>query len=397
MKTPQTIRVMVIDDSSVVRQLMQQLLAQTADIRVIGTAPDPVFALRKMQQEWPDVILLDIEMPRMDGITFLRQIMASRPTPVIMCSARAGDSSEVAAEALAAGAVSVIARPQLGVREFLHEAVAELASAIRAAMVVGPGSRNMSAVVAVPVAAPTRSVPLLANLRPVKAATREILHDAGWASGLQRYTADAVLNPPGPEDGYRPPTARIVAIGASTGGPQALEKVLGRLDRRCPGIVVVQHMPQRFTRSFAERLHRLSGAEVKEAEHLDVILPGRVLIAPGGKHLVVRRDGLQYYVETVEGPLVSRHKPSVDVLFRSLAKAAGSNAVGIIMTGMGDDGARGMREMADCGAPTYAQDEASSVVFGMPKEAIHMGGVGDVLPLEHISAVIEKYASRESQ
>ncbi|UIN22116.1 protein-glutamate methylesterase/protein-glutamine glutaminase [Herbaspirillum frisingense] len=392
MNAPPAIRVMVIDDSSVVRQLMQQLLAQTADIRVIGTAPDPVFALRKMHQEWPDVILLDIEMPRMDGITFLRQIMATRPTPVIMCSARAGDSSQVAAEALAAGAVSVIARPQLGVREFLQEAVVELASAIRTAMQAGPGSRNG---VATP--APTRSVPQLSRLRPVKAASREILHDAGWTSGLQRYTADAVLNPPGPEDGYRPPTARIVAIGASTGGPQALERVLGRLDRRCPGIVVVQHMPQRFTRSFAERLHRLSGAEVKEAEHLDVILPGRVLIAPGGKHLVVRRDGLQYYVETLEGPLVSRHKPSVDVLFRSLAKAAGSNAVGIIMTGMGDDGARGMREMADCGAATYAQDEASSVVFGMPKEAIHMGGVGDVLPLDNISAVIEKYASRESQ
>jgi two-component system chemotaxis response regulator CheB len=394
MNAPPAIRVMVIDDSSVVRQLMQQLLAQTADIRVIGTAPDPVFALRKMHQEWPDVILLDIEMPRMDGITFLRQIMATRPTPVIMCSARAGDSSQVAAEALAAGAVSVIARPQLGVREFLQEAVVELATAIRTAMQAGPGSRNG---VATPVPAPTRSVPQLSRLRPVKAASREILHDAGWTSGLQRYTADAVLNPPGLEDGYRPPTARIVAIGASTGGPQALERVLGRLDRRCPGIVVVQHMPQRFTRSFAERLHRLSGAEVKEAEHLDVILPGRVLIAPGGKHLVVRRDGLQYYVETLEGPLVSRHKPSVDVLFRSLAKAAGSNAVGIIMTGMGDDGARGMREMADCGAATYAQDEASSVVFGMPKEAIHMGGVGDVLPLDNISAVIEKYASRESQ
>ncbi|WP_343649665.1 chemotaxis response regulator protein-glutamate methylesterase [Herbaspirillum sp.] len=391
MNAPQAIRVMVIDDSSVVRQLVQQLLAQTADIRVIGTAPDPVFALRKMQQEWPDVILLDIEMPRMDGITFLRQIMATRPTPVIMCSARAGSGSVLTAEALAAGAVSVIARPQLGVREFLQEAVAELAGAIRAAVLAGPGSRST-----LPAATPARAVPL-AKLRSVKAGSREILHDAHWGAGLQRYTADAVLNPPGLEDGYRPPTARIVAIGASTGGPQALERVLGRLDRRCPGIVVVQHMPQRFTRSFAERLHRLSGADVKEAEHLDMILPGRVLIAPGGKHLVVRRDGLQYYVETLEGPLVSRHKPSVDVLFRSLAKAAGSNAVGIIMTGMGDDGARGMRELADCGAATYAQDEASSVVFGMPKEAIHMGGVGDVLPLDNISAVIEKYASREPQ
>ncbi|EIJ48844.1 chemotaxis-specific methylesterase [Herbaspirillum sp. GW103] len=387
------IRVMVIDDSSVVRQLVQQLLAQTDDIRVIGTAPDPVFALRKMQQEWPDVILLDIEMPRMDGITFLRQIMATRPTPVIMCSARATGAGDITAEALAAGAVSVIARPQLGVRDFLREAVVELASAIRAAALAGPGTR--AAAGALP--GSTGAMASALRLRPVKATSREILHDEGWSAVLQRHSADAILAAPGREDGYRPPTARIVAIGASTGGPQALERVLGCLDHRCPGVVVVQHMPQRFTRSFADRLHRISGAEVKEAEHHDLVLPGRVLIAPGGRHLVVRRDGLQYYVETLDGPLVSRHKPSVDVLFRSLAKAAGSNAVGIIMTGMGDDGARGMREMADCGAATYAQDEASSVVFGMPKEAIHMGGVRDVLPLDHISAVIEQYASRESQ
>lgn len=397
MSTPSAIRVMVIDDSSVVRQLMQQLLAQTADIRVIGTAPDPVFALRKMQLEWPDVILLDIEMPRMDGITFLRQIMATRPTPVIMCSARAGGEGGVTAEALAAGAVAVIARPQLGVRDFLHEAVAELATAIRAAALTGPGARGAPESFIGGAVQATRAMSPALKLRPVKAAAPEMLHDAGWAAVLQRHTADAVLAAPGPEDGYRPPTARIVAIGASTGGPQALERVLKPLDRSCPGIVVVQHMPQRFTRSFAERLHRISGAEVKEAEHLDLVLPGRVLIAPGGKHLVLRRDGQQYYVETLDGPLVSRHKPSVDVLFRSAAKAAGSNAVGIILTGMGDDGARGMREMADCGAATYAQDEASSVVFGMPKEAIHMGGVGDVLPLDHISAVIEQYASRESQ
>ncbi len=386
------IRVMVVDDSSVVRQLMQQLLAETADIRVIGTAPDPVFALRKMHQEWPDVILLDIEMPRMDGITFLKQIMATRPTPVVMCSSRAEAGNGVAAAALAAGAVSVIARPQLGVRDFLHEAVAELASAIRAAVQVGALARaGVAATVAT--ALPRSSTPV-EQLRSVKAGSDEMLHHDGWMSGLQRYSADAVLSPPGLEDGHRPATARIVAIGASTGGPQALEQVLGRLGPDCPGVVVVQHMPQRFTRSFAERLHRMSGAEVREAEHQDMVLPGRVLIAPGGKHLVVRRDGLQYYVETLDGPLVSRHKPSVDVLFRSLAKAAGSNAVGIIMTGMGDDGAHGLKEMADCGGATYAQDEATSVVFGMPKEAIQLGGVGDVIALENISAVIEQYASR---
>ncbi len=230
-------------------------------------------------------------------------------------------------------------------------------------------------------------------------AERNARHDA-VAAGIvdgSRFTADAVLDPPGYLDGLIPVTPRIVAIGASTGGPQALEKVLRDLSVDCPGLIIVQHMPEKFTLSFAKRLHRISDIEVKEAEHHDLVLPGRVLIAPGGRHLVLRRDGQQYYVETLDGPLVSRHKPSVDVLFRSAAKAAGSNAVGIIMTGMGDDGARGMREMADCGAATYAQDEASSVVFGMPKEAIHMGGVGDVLPLDHISAVIEQYASRESQ
>ncbi|OWY29450.1 protein-glutamate methylesterase/protein-glutamine glutaminase [Herbaspirillum robiniae] len=406
------IRVMVVDDSSVVRQLMQELLGATSDIQVAATASDPIFAMRKMRQEWPDVIVLDIEMPRMDGITFLKQIMAVRPTPVIICSTRADSSTGVTMEALAAGAVSVISKPALGVRDFLHDTFDDLANAIRAAAQAHPArsiaghaahvsQTTAPAPEATPAAVSAASVapaaPLPAEARMPKAPPREMRHHEGWVAGLQRYSADAVLEAPGAADAFHPATARIVAIGASTGGPQALEMVLGGLSTHCPGVVVVQHMPERFTRSFADRLHKISMVDVKEAEHLDMIVPGRVLIAPGGMHLVVKRDGVQYYVEVINGPLVSRHKPSVDVLFRSVAKAAGSNAVGIIMTGMGDDGARGLREMADRGAATYAQDERSSVVFGMPKEAIQLGGVGDVISLENISAVIEQYGFREPE
>ncbi|MBO9537106.1 chemotaxis response regulator protein-glutamate methylesterase [Herbaspirillum sp.] len=388
------IKVMVVDDSSVVRQLMQELLGATSDIQVVATASDPIFAMRKMRQEWPDVIVLDIEMPRMDGITFLKQIMALRPTPVIICSTRTDSSAQVTMEALAAGAVSIISKPALGVRDFLHDAFDDLANAIRAAALARLGQHAAPHAQPVPAAPASAPVPQ-AEVRQPKAPPREMLHQQGLFGGSQKYSADVVLDAPGGRDAFHPETARIVAIGASTGGPQALELVLGGLSQHCPGVVVVQHMPERFTYSFAERLHKISQVDVKEAAHLDMVVPGRVLIAPGGMHLVVKRDGVQYYVEVINGPLVSRHKPSVDVLFRSVAKAAGSNAVGIIMTGMGDDGARGLKEMADCGANTYAQDERSSVVFGMPKEAIQLGGVQDVISLENISAVIEQYGPRE--
>ncbi|EJM98199.1 chemotaxis response regulator protein-glutamate methylesterase [Herbaspirillum sp. YR522] len=371
------IGVLVVDDSSVVRQLMHELLAASGDIEVIATASDPIFAMRKMRQRWPDVIVLDIQMPRMDGITFLKQIMAIRPTPVIICSSLTEAGAAVTAEALAAGAVSIISKPALGVRDFLHDSFDDLANAIRAAAAARIGRMNAAAPAeqAAPLT-PAPVPPALAN------------------QGQPRHTADVVLAAPGAVDAFHPTTRHIVAIGASTGGPQALEAVLSGLTPQCPGVVVVQHMPERFTRSFAERLDTISPVEVKEAQHLDRVLPGRVLIAPGGMHLMVRRDGSQYYVEVVNGPLVSRHKPSVDVLFRSVAKSAGSNAVGIIMTGMGDDGARGLKEMAERGAATYAQDERSSVVFGMPKEAIQLGGVGDVISLANISAVIENYGYR---
>ncbi len=370
-----TIKVMIVDDSSVVRQVIQDLIEPCHDLSVIATAPDPIFAMAKMRANWPDVIILDIEMPRMDGITFLRQIMAIRPTPVVICSSLAERSAAVTMEALAAGAVGVITKPSLGIRDFLQDSSEDLIAAIRAAA----HARLRRAHVAAGNIGSDAEKMMRADMPP--------------ASGLDgmRLTADAMLEPPGFLDGLIPITPKVVAIGASTGGPQALERVLRAVRKDCPGLVIVQHMPEKFTQSFAKRLDSISGIQVKEAEHHDLVLPGRALVAPGGSHMMVRRDGVQYYVEVVGGPLVSRHKPSVDVLFRSMAKAAGRNAVGIIMTGMGDDGACGMKEMRECGAATYAQDENSCVVFGMPKEAVLLGGVGDVVSLEDISSVIDRY------
>jgi len=376
-----TIKVMIVDDSSVVRQVIQDLLEPCHDISVIATAPDPIFAMAKMRANWPDVIVLDIEMPRMDGITFLRQIMAIRPTPVVICSSLAERSATVTMEALAAGAVGIITKPTLGIRDFLQDSSEDLIAAIRAAaqarlrrVYASPGIEN-------------------AGSDGDKALR---IDTSAQVSRLDstRLSADAILEAPGYLDRLIPTTAKIVAIGASTGGPQALEKVLRELREDSPGLVIVQHMPEKFTLSFAKRLNSISGGIlVKEAEHHDLVLPGRALVAPGGAHMMVRREGVQYYVEVVDGPLVSRHKPSVDVLFRSVARAAGKNGIGIIMTGMGDDGARGMKELLECGAATYAQDESSCVVFGMPKEAVLLGGVGEVVSLENISSVIDRYGN----
>lgn len=373
-----TIKLMIVDDSSVVRQVMQDLLAPCSDISVIATAADPIFAMSKMRSNWPDVIVLDIEMPRMDGITFLRQIMAIRPTPVVICSSHADPSSAITMEAVAAGAVDFIRKPALGIRDFLHDSSEELVAAIRAAAQVSLPPLQWTA---------AQSASNERQMRMDGIGVADNVHDGA------RLNADAILSPPSYLDACIPHTQSIVAIGASTGGPQALEQVLNGLSEDCPGLVIVQHMPAKFTLNFAKRLHSMSAIEVKEAEHHDLVLPGRALVAPGGTHLLVMREGEQYYVEVLGGPLVNRHKPSVDVLFRSVAKAAGKNAVGIIMTGMGDDGARGMRELHDCGAATFAQDEQSSVVFGMPREAIAFGGVRVMVALENISSLIERYGN----
>ena len=345
------IKVMIVDDSAVVRQVLASVLAADPAIEVLGTAADPLFALSKMEREWPDVIVLDVEMPRMDGITFLKKLMAERPTPVVICSTLTEKGASTTMQALAAGAVSIVTKPQMNLSKFLVNASDDLLGAVKAA-----ARANMRQLKSKPVPPP-------------------------------KLGADAVL-PPATQTAMARTTERIIALGTSTGGTQALEYVLTALPRVCPGIVIVQHMPEKFTAAFAERLNGLCQIEVLEARHGDRVIPGRALIAPGGRHMLLKRSGAQYLVEVVDGPPVSRHKPSVDVLFRSTARAAGANATGIIMTGMGDDGARGLREMFDAGALTLGQDEASCVVYGMPKEAMKLGAVSREIPLEQIPAYI---------
>ena len=344
------IKVLVVDDSAVVRQVLMAQLQADPDIEMIGAAADPLLAMTRMQVQWPDVIVLDIEMPRMDGITFLKKIMAERPTPVVICSTLTEKGTETAMAALSAGAVSIITKPKIGLKQFLNDVSDDLISAVKAAA--------------------------RANVRRLQVAPK--------------LTADAVL----PAADARSSallrtTDRVVALGTSTGGTQALEVVLRALPRMSPGIVIVQHMPEHFTAAFADRLNGLCQIEVREARHNDRVMAGRALIAPGGKHMLLRRNGAQYHVEVVDGPLVNRHRPSVDVLFRSVAKCAGANALGVIMTGMGDDGAAGLLEMRKAGAQTVGQDEASCVVYGMPKEAVKRGAVAKVVPLDAIAREIQ--------
>ena len=355
MSARETIKVMIVDDSAVVRQVASELLARDPGIEVLCAVSDPLLAMERMKTRWPDVIVLDIEMPRMDGLTFLRKIMQEHPTPVIICSTLTEAGAQTTLEAMSAGAVAIVTKPKLGLKQFLNDTSDDLASAVRAA-----AQANVKRLVA-------RSLPLVRA--PAK------------------HTADVIL-PHNPERAMVRTTEHIVAIGTSTGGTQALERVLTALPAVCPGIAIVQHMPEKFTAAFSERLNKLCEIEVKEAADGDRVMPGRALIAPGGKHMLLRRSGAQYYAEVREGPPVNRHRPSVDVLFRSTAKAAGSNALGIIMTGMGDDGARGLKEMRDAGAHTIAQDEASCVVFGMPREAIRMDAAARVLSLEQLSGAI---------
>ncbi|HTV22145.1 MAG TPA: chemotaxis response regulator protein-glutamate methylesterase [Polyangiaceae bacterium] len=349
------IQVLIVDDSAVVRQVLTETLSHDPGIRVLGAVADPLFAMERMKKQWPDVIVTDVEMPRMDGVTFVRKIMSERPTPIVVCSSLTEKGAETTMQVLALGAVHVVTKPKLGVKTFLTDAADNLTQAIKAA---------------------ARSK--VQRLRPASLP----------APAHTKLTADAVLSAAESAAMVRT-TERIVAIGTSTGGTQALEVVLRALPRVSPGIVVVQHMPEKFTAAFAARLNGLSALEVREARNNDRVLPGLVLIAPGGKHMLLRRNGAQYHVEVRDGPAVNRHRPSVDVLFRSTAQAAGRNACGIIMTGMGDDGARGLREMHDAGARTIAQDEDSCVVYGMPREAVKLGGVDDVLPLHRIATAIQ--------
>lgn len=354
MKSP--VKVLIVDDSAVVRQTLSEVLTSDPDITVIGTASDPFVAARRIQSELPDVITLDVEMPRMDGITFLQKLMAQRPIPVVMCSSLTEQGSETLMQALEAGAVDVVLKPRRGTAQFLSESRLRICEAVKAAA-----------------QARVRKIPAVRG--PMNSPT-------------QKLSADVMLPAPAPGHAMARTTERVVCIGASTGGTESLRVVLEALPVASPGLVIVQHMPEKFTEAFARRLDGLCQVEVKEAADGDAILRGRVLIAPGNRHVLVQRSGARYHVAVKDGPLVSRHRPSVDVLFRSAAHSVGANGVGIIMTGMGDDGAHGLLEMKQVGALTVAQDEASSVVFGMPKEAIALGAADKVLPLDRLAAEI---------
>ncbi|MCF7988265.1 MAG: chemotaxis response regulator protein-glutamate methylesterase [Methylovulum sp.] len=346
------INVLIVDDSAVVRQVLTEVLSKDPQIRVIATAGDPIIAKQKMMQEWPDVIVLDVEMPRMDGITFLKIIMTERPTPVVICSTLTEKGAETTLQAMSAGAVCYVTKPKLGLKGFLTESAVDLINSVKVA----------------------------AQSRPKRFISSSPSKHVESTSPLQ-HTVAALTHT----------TEKIVAIGTSTGGTQALEVVLTALPRVSPGIVIVQHMPEKFTASFASRLNSLCAIEVREAKDRDRVIPGLALIAPGGLHMRLTRSGAYYHVNVLDGPPVNRHKPSVDVLFKSVANVAGRNALGIIMTGMGDDGARGLKEMHDAGAYTVAQDEASCVVFGMPKEAIKLGAADTEQPLGHIADMIMRY------
>ncbi|MBI6855481.1 chemotaxis response regulator protein-glutamate methylesterase [Pseudomonas cichorii] len=343
------IRVFIVDDSALVRQVLTNCLASHPGIEVIGQASDPIYAIDKMRRDWPDVIILDVEMPRMDGLTFLRQIMSERPTPTLICSTLTEAGASVSVEALAAGAVGVFTKARLGLKQSLEQISGDLIRKIEEAARTRPGA-----------------------FRPPP----------------RTQAAEA---PPPPANPLLRTTDRVVALGCSTGGTQALEFILRQLPRDCPGIVIVQHMPEKFTADFARRLDSLCQIEVREAKHLDRVHSGLALIAPGGLHMQLKRNGAHYQVEVLDGPPVNRHKPSVDVLFRSMARHAGANTLGVIMTGMGDDGARGLLAMRESGAHTVAQDEASCIVFGMPKEAIRMGAAQAIEPLSRVPILIQQF------
>ncbi len=349
------IRVLIVDDSAVVRQTLSSILQSDPHIEVMGTASDPFYAAKKIQNEIPDVITLDVEMPRMDGLTFLKKIMSQHPIPVVVISSLTDRATETGMKALEYGAVEIITKPQMNTRQFIEESKIRICDAVKAAA--------------------------LARVR------RKI--NPPEISVQPRYTADAVI-PNTPVHSMIKTTEMVVAVGASTGGTDALETFLKAMPLDSPGIVIVQHMPENFTRSFADRLNNICNITVKEAANGDSVLRGQALIAPGNHHMLLKRSGARYYVEIKDGPLVNRHRPSVDVLFRSSARYAGKNAIGIIMTGMGNDGAQGLLEMKQAGAATIAQDESSCVVFGMPHEAIKLGAADKVLSLESIAPAMLK-------
>lgn len=347
------VKVLVVDDSALVRQTLIAVLESDPEIEVVAGAADPFAAVEKMKTVVPDVITLDIEMPKMDGLTFLKKIMTQHPIPVVIISTLAEKDSDTALMAYEYGAIDVIEKPKVNTKDQIERTQQELCDKIKQA----------------------------AQAKVVK---KEASNNDAKGYVAPKLSADAILEKTTVRSMVRT-TESVIAVGASTGGTEALKVFLSGFPADCPGMVIVQHMPEQFTRQFAKRLDELSQVTVKEAENGDKVLRGQALIAPGGKHIMLKRSGAVYFVEVVDGPLVNRHRPSVDVLFRSAARYAGKNALGVILTGMGDDGAKGMLEMKEAGAYTIAQDEKSCVVFGMPKEAIRLNGVSSILPLSEIS------------
>jgi len=352
MTTPAKLRVLIVDDSASVRQVLKGILESDPQIEVMGVAPDPYIAVERIKEEVPDVITLDIEMPRMDGLTFLEKIMSQHPIPVVICSTLTEAGSDAALAALEKGAIEIITKPKLGARQFFEESRVRICDVVKSAARARISKNRVVRIEASP-----------------------------------KLTADAVLPKPASKALIQT-TEKVVVVGASTGGTEALREFLEAMPLDAPGIVIVQHMPEAFTARFAERLDRMCRITVKEAADNDSVIRGQALIAPGNRHLLLKRSGARYFVEVKDGPLVCRHRPSVDVLFRSAARYGGRNVIGVIMTGMGDDGARGMLEMKEAGAFNVAQDEASCIVFGMPAEAIKTGAVGRVLPLGQIASEV---------
>ncbi len=351
------IRVLVIDDSALIRSVMKEIIDKEKDMECVGAAPDPIAARELIKSLNPDVLTLDVEMPKMDGLDFLERLMRLRPMPVVMVSTLTERGSDITFRALALGAVDFVSKPKMDIARGMSEYAIEITEKIRAA----------------------------AQARVHKTASAAVIQE--------KLSADAIL----PSIAGRfASTEKLIIIGASTGGTEAIKEVLTRLPADVPGILVTQHMPENFTKSFADRLNSLCKISVKEAEHNERILPGHAYIAPGHSHLLLKRSGANYMTELSQGPPVNRHRPSVDVLFRSAANVAGANALGIILTGMGKDGAQGMVEMKQAGSHTIAQDEASCVVFGMPREAIALGGACEVLPLQNIARRTLEYLAAHS-
>lgn len=391
------IKVLIIDDSALVRQTITEILNSTDEVKVIATAPDPIVGVRKIRDERPDVIILDIEMARMDGLTFLKKMNETvDPIPCVICSTLVGKGSAEAMKALEYGAAEIILKPSVGTKKFFEESKIRLVEAIKSANSCQGKIKQM--------------IPSQAKLHAAAQADDDVetLEDAeeprrpspaarpaarlgafAAGGGIQpKLSADVILEKPNPSQAPIDTTDTVVIVGASTGGTEALKDFLTMLPEDSPGLVIVQHMPEHFTASFAQRLDGLCKIAVHEAEDGDMVQRGQALIAPGNHHMLLKRQGKDYYVEIKDGPLVSRHRPSVDVLFRSAARYAGKNAIGVIMTGMGDDGAKGMKEMHDAGAFNIAQDEATCIVYGMPAEAVKAGAVDTIVPLQNIAQTV---------